>query len=128
MKKTVPVAVAAPTARAARKPVRARRARAEAPKTPVARKVAIRTKVSKATSAKKGPALVDLIKALLAADASSGVTAVEALRLAVDGQADAAEHLARAAAEAGASAMEAAWVASLPDAGDALAYLSARPA
>ena len=84
--------------------------------------------MSKATSAKKAPALGDLIKALLAADAASGVAAVEALRSAVDGHADAAEQLARAAAEAGASAMEAAWIASLPDAGDALAYLSARPA
>jgi 3-deoxy-D-manno-octulosonic acid (KDO) 8-phosphate synthase len=60
-------------------------------------------------------------------DAATGVTAVEALRLATQGHEDAAEQLARAAADAGASAMTAAWVASLPDAGDAVAYLAGRP-
>jgi hypothetical protein len=84
--------------------------------------------VSKPTRPRKGAALGDLVKALLGADAGSGVAAVEALRLATAGHEDAAEQLARAAADAGASAMTAAWVASLPEAGDAVAYLAGRPA
>ena len=132
MKKAVaapaPVASKAPVARAVRKAARPARVRmAETAKTPVARKVTIRTKVSKPTSPRKAAPLADLIKALFVADAVTGVDAVEALRLAVNGHDSASETLARVASEVGASATEAAWVASLPDADDALVFLSARP-